>query len=186
MSVLFSTDAAGFNFENDVELGTFLEQAFGDFQVLIEFHDRAVEHVGVEKWAFACGDALARGIEQRAEEGIDFLRVAMVGVQANKDIVFFSEQVSGFGKHDGAESFVGNSGAGCEATATGGNLDDAIGACLGECLECTINGGQGGDVDGGICIATLLGGIEHGGVLFRCCYWHDAERLPCCRTACKM
>ena len=45
---------------------------------------------------------------------------------------------------------------------------------FGEGFESTIDRGDGGDVNSGVCVSTFLGGIEHSGILFGCCYWHDA------------
>ncbi len=138
VTVLFAADAAGFDFEDDVELDTFLEEFVGDLHVFIEFDDGAVEHVGLEKRAFSICDALAGSVEERPEEGVDFGRVAVVGVKADEDVVFLSENVDGFGKDDGTEGRVVNCGAGSELAATSGNLDNAIGLGLGECFERTI------------------------------------------------
>ena len=104
--------------------------------------------------------------------------IALAFLTAGTQLLFFSQEVGCFCKHDGAKCLVGNRCAGSKAAAACGNLDNTIGARLSECLERTIDGGNGGDIDGRVCVATLLGGIEHGGVLFRCCYWHDDGRLP--------
>ncbi len=173
VTVFFSTDATGFDFEDDVELDAFFEEFGGDLHVLIEIDNRSVEHVGLEKRAFSFFLALAGSVEERSEEGVDFLGMAVVGVKSDEDIVFLSENVDGFSKHDGSEGRVVNCGAGSELAATGGNLDNAIGLGLGECLERTICGGERGDVNGWVCVTTLLGGIEHLTVLFWCRDGHD-------------
>ena len=134
---------------------------------------KAFEHVGLEKWSFAFFLALAGSVEERAEEGVDLLGVTVVGVQADEDIVFLGERVYGFGEHDGSEGRVVDGGAGSELAATGGNLNNAIGLGLGEGFERAVCGGERGDVDGWVCIASLLGGIEHLTVLFWCRDGHD-------------
>lgn len=178
VTVFFATDAAGFNFEDDVELNALLEEFDGDLHVLIKFHDRAIEHVRLEKRAFAFGDALAGGIEKRAEEGVNLLGVAVIGVEADEDVVFLSEGVDGFGEDDGTESGVIDGGAGSELATTGRDLDDTVGLCLSESFEGAAGGGEGSDVDGGVGISTLLGGIEHLLILFWCCNWHAGAELP--------
>jgi len=115
-----------------------------------------------------------RGFEEWLEEAVNFLRVAVVGVESDEDVVFLSEQVSGLGEDDGAKGFVCNGGAGGEAATTGGYLNNTIGSGLGKSFERTTDGSEGGDVNGGVCVTTFLGGVEHSGVLCWCCNWHDA------------
>ncbi|MFT7173037.1 MAG: hypothetical protein ACI9NQ_001257 [Paracoccaceae bacterium] len=170
--VFFATDAAGFDFEDDVELNTFLEELGGDLHVLIKFHDGAIEHVGLKKRAFTFGDTLAGGIEEGAEEGIDLVGVAVIGVEADEDVVFFGEGVDGFGEDDGTESGIIDRGAGSELAATGRDLNDAVGLGFSEGLEGTAGSGERRDVDGGVGVSTRLGGIEHLLILFWCCDWH--------------
>jgi len=129
--------------------------------------------VGLEKRPFAFFLALAGRIEERAEKGIDFVRVTVICMEANEDVVFFSESVDRLGEDNGTECGVVDGGSGSELPAPGGDLNDAIGFGLGECLERTICGGEGGDVDGWVCVTSLLGGIEHLTVLFWCRDGHD-------------
>ena len=74
--------------------------------------------------------------------------MAVVGVEADEDVVFLGENVDGLGKHDGTEGRVVDRGAGSELAATGRDLDDAVGLRLREGLERAIGGGERGDVDG--------------------------------------
>jgi len=173
VAVFLTTDTAGFDFEDDAELGALLEEGFRDLEVFLQVDHGAVEHVGLEKWSFASGDALAGGLEEGLEEAVNLGRVAVVGVEGDENVVFLSEQVASLGENDRAESGVFHRGARGEFTATGGNLDDAVGFRFGEGLESTVDGGQGGDVDGRIGVAALLGGIEHGAVLFGSGDRHD-------------
>ena len=119
VTIFFATDAAGFDFKDDVELDALLQKLGGDLHVLIKFHHGAIEHVGLEKRAFAFGDALAGGIEKRAEEGIDFLGMTVIGVESNEDVVFLGKSVDGLGKDDGTEGGVIDCGAGSELATTG-------------------------------------------------------------------
>ena len=177
VTVFFTTNAAGFDFEDDVEFGTFLEEFFGDGEVFGEFDDGAVEHVALEEGAFAFGDALAGGFEKRLEEALDFLRVAVVGVESDEDVVFLGENVDGFGQNDGPECGVVDIETGSELAATGGNLDDPVGIGIGEGLQGAVGGGDGSDVDGRVGVSAFLGGIEHGTVLCWCGDWHSAGGL---------
>ena len=173
VTVFFAADAAGFDFEDDVEFNAFLEEFDGDLHVLIQVDDGAIEHVGLEKRAFAFGNALSGGVEKGAEERIDLLRVAMISVEADEDVIFLGENMNSLGKNDGTEGRVIDRSAGCELAATGRDLDDAVGFRFREGLESAIGGSERGDVDGGIGVSTLLGGIEHLLVLFWCRDWHD-------------
>jgi len=180
VAVLFATNAAGFDFEDDAELGTFLEEFLGDFEVFIELNNRAIEHVGLEKRALAGGDALAGSLQQRLEETFDLGRVAVIGVERDEHIVFLGEHVAGLGKHDGSEGSVFHCRAGSELAAAGGNLDNSVGFRFGKGFESTVDRGERGDVDRRISVTAFLGGIEHGGILFRSCDRHKARWVADC------
>lgn len=91
VAVFFAADATGFDFKNDAELGALFEELFGNFEVLLQIYDRAIEHVRLEQRAFASGDALARGLKERLEEAVDFFRMAVVGMKGDEDIVFLRQ-----------------------------------------------------------------------------------------------
>jgi len=97
----------------------------------------------------------------------------MVGVQADENVVPLGQPVGGLGEHDAAEHGVVVAQAGGELPAAGGHLDDAVGLRVGERLERGVDRGDGGDVDGRIGVVALLGGVQHRGVLLRCCDRHD-------------
>lgn len=59
MAVFFATYATSFDFEDDIELVALFEKFAGELEVFLEGDDRTIEHVALEKWAFAFGDALA-------------------------------------------------------------------------------------------------------------------------------
>ena len=131
--------------------------------------------MGLEEWALTLSNPLARGIEERAKEGVDLFGVAVVRVKCDEDVVFLGEGVDGFGEDNGSKSGVSDGGSSCELPASGRDLNDSIGLGFGESFESSIGGGERGDVDGRIGISTLLGGIEHLGVLFWGRDWHDCE-----------
>jgi len=68
VAVLFATNDAGFHLEDDAQLSTFLEEFFGKFHVVGQWQFRGIQHVALEQGALALGDALARGVKQRAQE----------------------------------------------------------------------------------------------------------------------
>jgi hypothetical protein len=175
VTIFFATNAACFDLKDDIKLDALLEEFGGNLHVLVEIYDRSIEHVGLEEWTLTFSNPLARGVKERAKEGVDLFGVAMVRVEGNEHIVFFSESVDGFGKDDCSKSGVSNGGAGCELATSGRNLNDPIRLGLGKGFESSVGSCERGDVDGRIGISTLLGGIEHLGVLFWGRDWHDCE-----------
>ena len=165
VTVFFTADDASLDFENDVERGALFKEFLGDFDVLFEAEFGAVEHVGVEEIAFAGLTTCLGGGEEGLQKLLDVLRMAVIRVEGDEDVVTLSEDVNGLSEDDGSEGHVFDGGAGGELTTAGGDLNDAVGLALSEGLQGSIDGGQRGDVDGGIGITTLLGGIKHGTVL---------------------
>ena len=172
-AVFLAADNAGLDLEDDLVGGAQLEVFFRDGHVLLERQDGGVEHVALEQVALAVGAPLGRRLDERLEEAGRFLRLAMVGVQADENVVPLGQPVGGLGEHDAAEHGVVVAQAGGELPAAGGHLDDAVGLRVGERLERGVDRGDGGDVDGRIGVVALLGGVQHCGVLLRCCDWHD-------------
>ncbi len=60
-----------------------------------------------------------------------------------------------------------------ELSAAGGELDDAVGLCLGKATEGGGDGLGGGAVDSRECEAALLGGVQHLVIELRSCDWHE-------------
>ena len=81
--------------------------------------------------------------------------------------------MGGFGEHDAAVDGVLDVEAGGELTAAGGKLNDAVGFRIGKSFERGVDGDDRRDVDGRIGVVTLLGGIEHRGVLLGCGNRHN-------------
>lgn len=165
MSVFFTADNAGFDFEDDVELNALLEEFLGDAHVFFERELGAVEHVTVEEVAFAFGAAFGGGGEQGFEKFLDVLGMAVVGVEGDEDVVARSEAMGGFGEDDGTEGHVLDGNAGGKFTTAGADLDDAVGLGVGKGFEGSVEGGRRGDVDGRVGVATFLGGVQHGAIL---------------------
>lgn len=165
VAVFLAADDAGLDFEDDFVAGALGEEFFGEFHILGQGEFGGVEHVGVEEVVEAGGAAAGGFGDEGFEEFIDFFGLAVVGVEADEDVVFFGEAVGGLGEDDGAEGHVFDGGAGGEFAAAGGDLDDAIGFGFGEGFEGGADGAEGSDVDGGVGVAAFLGGVEHGGKL---------------------
>lgn len=175
MTVFFSANAASFDLKNDVELDALLEEFGGDPHIFVEVNNRSIKHVGLEKRALAPGDALTGSVEEGAKEGIDLFGVTVIGVKSDENVVFLGEGVDSLSEDNGSERSITDGGAGRELTTSGRDLDDAVGLGFSKSLEGSVGGGKRGDVDGGISVSTLLGGIEHLGVLFWGRDWHDCE-----------
>ncbi len=137
--VFFTANAACLNFEDDAELGAFLKQVLGGFQVFLQFHNGTIKHVGLEKRALSCGDALAGGLKERLQEAVDLGRVAVVGVESDEDVVFLRKEVAGLGQDDGSKHSIFHSRAGGELTTTSGNLDDPVGFRFGKGFESAVD-----------------------------------------------
>ena len=112
----------------------------------------------------ALSDAELEGLQKL----VHVLRVTVIGVECDEDIVALGQTMSGLGEDNGTERHVLDRHAGCEFSAAGADLDDAVTLRFGKGLERTVDGGQGGDVDGRVGVVALLGGIEHGAVLGGC------------------
>ena len=170
--VAVRSNAAGFDFQNDVQLRALFQQHLGNGEVFFEGNHRAIEHVALEQGALALGDALAGGLQQGLQEGIHGRGMAVIRVQGDEDIVFLREAMRGLGQHNRTEGFVAHAGAGSELAAACGNLDDAIRFRFRKGAQGSIDGGDAGDIDRRIGVTTLLSGIEHGTVLSRSSNWH--------------
>lgn len=173
-AVLFAADNADLDFENDADFGAFLEHLLGDLEVLSHGQRGGIQHVGVEQGAFAFGNALLGFGDERAQEAVNLVGLAVVGVQSYEYIVLLGKAMNGLRKDDGACGGVFHGGAGGELTAAQRNLDNAVGLGLGESLEGAVDNLDGGDVNGGIGVAFLLGRIKHLDVLFLSRYRHGS------------
>jgi hypothetical protein len=165
VAVFFTTDDAGLNFEDDLVLHAFGEEFLGEAHVLGERQLGGVEHVALEEVVEACGAALGGLGDEGLEEAVHLLRLAVVGVESDEDVVLFRQAMRGLSEDDGTKGLVFERGAGGEFAAARGNLDDAVGLGLREGLQGTVDGGDGGDIDRRISVTAFLGGIEHGTVL---------------------
>ena len=171
MTVFFTTDDAGFDFEDHVDFGQALEVLLADGEVFFEVEFGAVEHVAVEEGQFAGGDALFADGDEGVHEWNQVFGMAVVGVQGDQDVVALCKGVGSFGEHLGAEGHVFDAAGGVGAAAAG-NLDDAVAASFGKAFHDTVNGFEAGDVDGWVCKLALLGVVKHLAVLVIGCNWH--------------
>ncbi len=150
-----------------------LEVLLGDGHVFLKRKDGGIEHVALEEVGLAVGATTCGLFDERLEEALRRLGLAVVGVQPDQDVVLFREAMGGLGEHDAAVDGVLDVEAGGELTAAGGKLDDAVGFRIGESLEGGVDGDDRRDVYGRIGVVALLGGIEHRGVLLGGCNRHN-------------
>ena len=81
--------------------------------------------------------------------------------------------MGGLGKYDATVDGILDVEAGGELTAACGKLDDPVGFGISERFECGVDCDDRRDVDGRIRVVTLLGGVEHRGVLLWCSNGHN-------------
>lgn len=172
VAVLLAADDAGLDLEDDPEGGAFDEQVLGKREVFRQRELAGIQHVALEQRPLAGGKPLTRRVEQRPEERIHLVRLAVVGVQRDEHVVALRKPVDRLGQDDGTKRLVADRGAGGELPAAGGNLDDPVAVALRKRLERPVGGRQRGHVDRRIRVTTLLGGIKHGGILARSGNWH--------------
>ena len=154
-AVFFATDATRFDFQNDVLSGAELQQFLADLHVVSERQFRTVEHVRLEEVAAAFRATLGSGFDQRLEETVDLLGLAVVGMQSDQDVVLRGQQVSSFSQHDAAMNGVLNRLTRSELTSTGRELNDAIGLLSRERVESGVDRANRGDVDRWECVVAL-------------------------------
>ena len=163
-AVLLAADDADLDLEDDVARRRTGEQLLGDLEVLLERHGRAVPHVRLEERRLAAGDPLGRDVDQRADEAVELVLGAVVGVQRDVDGVVLGDLGGVGGEGDRAGDHVLDARAGEVLGAAGRDLDDAVGPGVGEALERGVEGLGRRHVDGGVREGLLLRGVEHLGV----------------------
>ena len=146
-AVLLAADHADLDLEDDLRRDALLEQLLGDGEVLVELDRRAVPHVRLEQRRLPAPDPLDREVEQRADEAVELVLGAVVGVQ--RDVHRVVLRHLGRVRREGqrAGHHVLDRGAGEVVGATGGDLHDPVGARLGEARERGVQGLRGRDVD---------------------------------------
>ena len=90
-AVLLAADHADLDLEDDLGGGGLLEQLLGDLQVLLQRHGGAVPHVRLEQRVLAGLDPLDGDVEQRADEAVELVLGAVVGVQRDVDGVVLGD-----------------------------------------------------------------------------------------------
>ena len=149
----------------------------GDFHVFIEGQFGAVEHVGTEEVGQALSAAAGGFGNQRTQEGVHLLGLAVVGVQGNLDGILLRHQVQVLGEGNRAERPVLDRLPGSKLAPARGDLDDAVALRLGKGAQGGVGGGHGRDVDGRVGKAVLLGVVQHFAVGFVICNGHGGSRL---------
>ena len=182
-AVLLAADHADLDLQDDARRGGPGQQILGDLEVLVDRHRGAVPHVRLEEGVLPGVDALLRHREERTHVGVQLVLGAMVGVQRDGDVVLRGDDVGELGERDGAGDHVLHTEAGRELRATGGELDDAVAARVGEALDGRVDGLGSHAVDGGKSELVFLGAAEHLGVHLGSCDRHEetstvSERAP--------
>ncbi|CAB4559815.1 unannotated protein [freshwater metagenome] len=171
-AIFFTADNTDFNLENRVDRLGQGEHFFCDLKVFLERHCRAVPHVRLEDRVAAGLDLFLAGGDERANEVVERVLRAVVGVQGNRDGVALRHLVRELRERQcaGSTRFYGVSGK--VVSATGGHLNDAVGTCLGETLQHGVERLRARNVEGRVRESALLSVVEHLCVLVRCCDGH--------------
>ncbi len=93
-------------------------------------------------------------------------------MQGNQNVVFFGEGVGGLCEDNCTKSGVADIESGSKLPTTGRDLNNTVRLGIRKGFEGSVNRCDGSDVDGWVGVVALLGGVNHGFVLFRRCYWH--------------
>jgi hypothetical protein len=134
-AVLLAADDADLDLKDHLRGGRLLEQLGGDRDVLVQRHGRAVPHVGLEEGVLAAGHALGGDVEQRADERVQLVLGAVVGVQRNRDRVLLGHHPGILGEGHRARDHVLYSRAAEELGTAGRHLDDSVTLRLSEAAK---------------------------------------------------
>ena len=102
------------------------QQVFGDLEVLVERHGRAVPHVRLEDRVASGLDLGLAGLDERQDEAVERILRAVVGVQRDGDRVVLRDLGGEFGERERAGCAVLDGLAGEVVGAAGRDLDDAV------------------------------------------------------------
>ncbi len=166
-AVLLAADDADLDLEDGVDGLHAGEQILRDLDVLREGNSGAVPHVGLEDRVATGLDLFLRSGDQRLDEARECVLGAVVGVQGDGDRVVLGDLGGEARERESARGASLHRVAGEVVGATGGDLDDAVGAGLGQALEDGVDRLRAGDVECGVREAAGLRAVEHFGVLIR-------------------
>ena len=147
--VLLAADDADLDLEDRVDGLHPGQQVFGDGEVLVERHGRAVPHVGLEDRVASGAHLGLGGGDERLYEARKGVLGAVVGVQRDRDRVVLRDLRHEAGHGERARSAVLHRVAGEVVGAARGDLDDAVRSRLREpcstalivCDDETLNAG---------------------------------------------
>ena len=165
--VLLAADDADLDLEDGVDRLHPGEDLLRDLEVLVERHGRAVPHVRLEDRVATRLHLFLGGGDERIHEVVEGVLRAVVGVQRDGDRVALRDLVGEAGERERTGGARLDGVAGEVVGAARGDLDDAVGARLGEPLQHGVERLRGGDVERREGEALRLGGVEHLGVLLR-------------------
>jgi hypothetical protein len=117
-----------------VRVRTALQQRTRDREVLLERQGRAVEHVRLEQGQAAAPDPILRDRDEWLDEPIELVGLAVIGVQRDLHRKRRSDDMRVLGQRRGTKCHVLRR-ARCEFATSGGDLQDAVGARIGEAAQ---------------------------------------------------
>ena len=147
-TVLGATDDPTLDLEHDVERRELVEQLRGELQVLIERQARAIEHVRVKQRRATVPAAPAGLGDQWTHERIERVRWSVVGVQCDQDRVAVGKDPRKLGERSRTDSHIVHAATREICGAAGRDLDDPVGARLGEPAHGAVERLRGRHVDG--------------------------------------
>ena len=134
-TIFFTTDNAGFDFENDFVLGANLEILLRDRHVPGQREIRRVEHVVLKQVVLALGSACSGSLDQWLEEALSRGRLTVIGIESHDHIVLLSKAMGSLGKNDRSKRGILVIQAGYELSCSSRELDDSVRITVSECLQ---------------------------------------------------
>ena len=133
-AVFLTADHTGLDLQDDFVLMAKLQHFNGEIHVLLERQLAGVEHVAVEQVRLARGTATGSLRNQGLQETVDFVRLAMIRVERDIDVVLCGYPVAVLCEGDRSKHHVLQIARGV-GTAAGRDLDDTVALGLGENLR---------------------------------------------------
>ncbi|MCY1229779.1 hypothetical protein D9M72_421640 [compost metagenome] len=171
-AVFLAADRADLDLEDHLGSGGALQQFTGDAQVFLQGLGGAVPHVRVEDRVASGLNLGLRSGQQRQDKAVQLVLGAVVRVQRDVDAVVLGYFAGECREAQGAGNHVLGGGTGPVRCAAGGNLDDAVGLCLGEAAQGRVQRLRGRDVDCRESEAARLCAVDHLGVDLWGCNGH--------------
>jgi hypothetical protein len=163
-AVLLATDDADLDLQHDLRRRGVGEQVLGDLQVLVERHGGAVPHVRLEHRLLAARHPLLGDGQQGANELVELVLGAVVGVQRDVHRVVLGDLACEGRERHRARDHVLHRRAAEVLGAAGGDLHNAVALGLRESAQRRVQRLRRRDVDRRVGERAVLGAVEHLGV----------------------